>query len=177
MRKLVMALTFVALVAAVVLVTATPSQAHCRSYKHSYGEHYYGYGCGYYGYDPDYGYNPYPYGYGPYWPVPPVMIPQTPPVVIQPAPPTTYIEKPAEQKQPEQKQTEQYLSYCKKEDKFYPEIGECSGGWLKVVSSPVTPEDAKRYWKLCRKARNFYPYVEECPAGWLYVIPETTPPK
>ena len=184
MKKLAITLIFIALAASsIILLSPAPSEAHCRSYRHShynpYGPDYYGYGCGYgyggwpYGdYDPYY--SPYPYSYP--WPVvPPVVIQPTPPAVVQP--PSTYIEKHPSQPQPTE-QPPAYLSYCAENDKFYPEIGQCSGGWLKVISSPA-PADAWKYWRYCRdpKKKGFSPYIPDCLIGWLYVIPETTPPK
>ena len=60
-----------------------------------------------------------PYGY--YAP-PPVIIQQTPPVYAQP-----------------EQQEDNYWYYCRDPEGFYPYVGNCADGWLKVVPDTTPP--------------------------------------
>lgn len=83
---------------------------------------------------PRYGYPGYGWGY----PYPPVVIP--PPVIYSPPAPTVYIERPPEPGQPAA--TEQplagYWYWCADPQGWYPNVGECAGGW-----QPVPPRAAQ----------------------------------
>jgi hypothetical protein len=59
----------------------------------------------------------YPYPYGPYY-----YRYAQPPVVVTP-PPTTYIQRPAEA----------YWYYCQDPAGYYPQVGQCPGGWIQVA--------------------------------------------
>jgi hypothetical protein len=88
---------------------------------------------------PRYGYPGYGYpGYGWGYPYPPVVIP--PPVIYSPPAPTVYIERAPEPGQPAA--TEQplagYWYWCADPQGWYPNVGECAGGW-----QPVPPRAAQ----------------------------------
>ena len=60
----------------------------------------------------------YPYWYGyPYY-APPVVVQQAPQVYVQPADPA-----------------QQYWYYCQNPPGYYPSVGECPSGWVRVVPS------------------------------------------
>jgi hypothetical protein len=61
----------------------------------------------------------FPYGY--YTP-PPVIIQQPPPVYVQP-----------------EQQEDNYWYYCRDPEGFYPYVGTCADGWLKVVPDATPP--------------------------------------
>jgi hypothetical protein len=61
----------------------------------------------------------FPYGY---YPPPPVIIQQQPPVYVQPG-----------------QQEENYWYYCRDPEGFYPYVGNCADGWLKVVPDATPP--------------------------------------
>jgi hypothetical protein len=95
-----------------------------------------------YYYGPRYGYPGYVYpgyGYGWGYPYPPqVVVP--PPVIYSPPAPTVYIERPPEPAPPAA--TEQplagYWYWCADPQGWYPNVGECAGGW-----QPVPPRAAQ----------------------------------
>ena len=86
-------------------------------------------GFGYFGYYPWYGAGYYPYY--PYYPYPyyPAYYPA--PVVQQP---TTYVEQPAPQAQPQAPTG--YWYYCADPGAYYPYIKECPAGWQRVAPQP-----------------------------------------
>jgi len=74
-----------------------------------------------YGYPYPYAYAPYPYAYAP-----PVVVQQAPQVYVQPAQPAA----PAEQ----------YWYYCQDPAGYYPSVGQCPSGWVRVVpNAPNAP--------------------------------------
>ena len=92
-----------------------PAYPPYPAYPSWYGPRYYGpryYGPGY----------PYPfYGY------PPAVIVQ-PPVVVSPPPPVVYVERPPEPSAP----VPGYWYWCADPQGWYPNVGECPGGWQPV---------------------------------------------
>lgn len=71
-----------------------------------------------------YPYYPYPYPY-PYYSSPTVVVPEESPEYIAPAP------------QPEESG---YWYYCKDSKGYYPYVKSCPSGWMKVVPSPLPPD-------------------------------------
>jgi hypothetical protein len=71
-------------------------------------------------------------GWGPWWlgppyyPEPPVVIQQQPPVYVEPTP------------QPEE---QSYWYYCPNPPGYYPYVKKCPNGWMKVIPSPVPPDE------------------------------------
>jgi hypothetical protein len=91
---------------------------------------YWGWGWPYYGY-PYYGYAygyPYPYGYG-YsdYAGPQSYIQRDTGDAVAPPPSGQYSSQPPEYSQP------QYSYYCTNPAGYYPQVGTCPSGWLKVV--------------------------------------------
>jgi len=101
-----------ALLAALVLVLATPIASFARS--HVYFSGTFVLPGGYWG----------PGWWGaPYYYAPPPVVAQEPPVYVEPAPP--------------QPQTV-YWFYCQNPQGYYPYVQQCPGGWMRVVP-PSTP--------------------------------------
>lgn len=88
---------------------------------------YPGWGWPYYGFSP-WAYPYYPYPYYPYYPA---YYPA--PVVVQQQP-TTYIEQPAPQAQPQA--ATGYWYYCGNSGAYYPYVTECPAGWQRVAPQP-----------------------------------------
>lgn len=87
-----------------------------------------GFGPGWWGPYPYYPYYPYggTYPYYPYYPYyPAVRVIQQPrsDIYVEPTPPA---------------EETRYLYYCPEPEGYYPQVGKCPKGWLKVVA-PVNP--------------------------------------
>lgn len=101
---------------------------------------------GYYGYRPAYwgGY----YGWGPYWGPGPywggVYAPLYPPatIVTVPVSPPVYVERqePAPQTGAGTTLEPGFWYYCRNPQGYYPTVGECPGGWVKVPPRPASAQ-------------------------------------
>ena len=124
------------IVLALALVAALSAGPAFAGGSHHGGGHYHGYygprvtvglglgfGWPYYGY----GYG-YPY-YAPYAYYPPYYAP-----AYAPQQPSTYVEQPAQQAQPQQPSGFWY--YCNDSGAYYPYVKECASAWQRVAPQP-----------------------------------------
>jgi hypothetical protein len=115
----------------VLLMNTLPAFADRGGYYYGHGGHYGGHGSFGVVIGPGWWWpgfvDPYPYyPYYPYYPQPPVVVQETPDIFIQP---------PAKAKQIK------YWYFCPDPIGYYPDVGKCPKGWLKVVAPDYISED------------------------------------
>ena len=115
-------------VAALLVLGATASDAAGRRHFHGGPRVFVGFGVG-----PAWWY-PYPY-----WYYPPPYVYAPPPTVVVEQPPV-YVEQqlvPPAGSAPATPQ--QYWYYCQSPPGYYPYVGQCPGGWVQVAPRPSAP--------------------------------------
>lgn len=115
-------------VAALLVVSAAPSDAEGRRHFHGGPRVFVGLGIG-----PAWWY-PYPYGYypPPYWYYPPPYVYAPPPTVIVQPPPVYVEQQPVPPPGSAPAAPLQYWYYCESAGAYYPNVQSCAEPWVKV---------------------------------------------